>query len=258
MKKLPLILLSVFSVSACTSPLLRTTHFPDKPNKDKSIPGLYSPRIGIPYYLPTALIPITINLDQPPPKDSAKNPSTKNGTATSASGGATTKINPPPKDSAPTSPPKDSAPGSSSLISQKIGPYNVTIGAPVLVPDTSKVFFLEYNPSFATEDAITFGVGENQLLQSINATSTDKSGEVLVTLAKIAADVAMLAGGRKRPVKSLRLVQRQRSLGLSIYLPTLIRRYLLIIIINRRILTSPLFLKTLYTISSAQKRITLS
>lgn len=83
-----------------------------------------------------------------------------------------------------------------ALLSQKIGPYQVTIGAPTLIPDTSSgLLFLKYNPSFATEDSLTLGVGANQLLQSINAKSIDKSGEILVTLAKIGVDLAEAASG---------------------------------------------------------------
>jgi hypothetical protein len=189
MKKMVLLFILIFSVSACTSPLLRTTHFPNSLSKDKSKLNLSSPRIGVPYYLPTALFPITITLD---PEEADSSASKKNATIPS-SGNTTIIINPPPTDS-----PKDGASSSSSLISQKIGPYQVTIGSPILKPDMSSVFFLEYNSSFATEDAITFGVGENQLLQSVNATSTDKSGEALVTLAKIAANVAMMVAGKEK------------------------------------------------------------
>ncbi|GAB1720191.1 MAG: hypothetical protein NTAFB09_19220 [Nitrosospira sp.] len=67
----------------------------------------------------------------------------------------------------------------------------------MLIPDTSRPpFFLEYNAEGATEDEITIGVGANQLLQTMKATSIDKSGEAIVKLAEIGIRAAELFGLR--------------------------------------------------------------
>ena len=91
-------------------------------------------------------------------------------------------------------------------MSQKIGQYEVTIGAPLQIPDTSRIFFLEYNPESATDDDVSIGVGANQLLQTTTATSIDRSGDALVKLAEIgirAAAIAGLSGGGEKPCPEL-------------------------------------------------------
>jgi hypothetical protein len=258
------------AISGCTTPILKTTNFPKSLSKATTWESLiHTPRIGMPYYLPTALVPITITLDTKSLSDTKSLPEgdiNKNAADLwqelskaanrAAKPAAPEKPTPGPRlgTSAPEKPTagksatgktatekpplvlqiinpnqitigKDGqvaiktntdgkADGSSNnddksgvkkdtpdvskpeLLSQKIGPYQVTIGAPTLIPDTSSgLLFLKYNPSFATEDSLTLGVGANQLLQSINAKSIDKSGEILVTLAKIGVDLAEAASG---------------------------------------------------------------
>lgn len=173
MKKIILVSILLLSISACTTPILRTTKFPNSiftPTSDSVPPSSSSTapaRIGVPYYLPRALIPITITLAKStPPADNKSTPTAD-------------------------------TPTSSTAVSQKIGQYEVTIGAPLLIPDTSRPpFFLEYNAEGATEDEITIGVGANQLLQTMKATSIDKSGEAIVKLAEIGIRAAELFGLR--------------------------------------------------------------
>lgn len=226
MKKIMMIVVLVPIVSACTSPLLKTTGFrsfiytttpdsssakssPDSPSvklsPDTPFPkSLFtSSRIGMPYYLPTALIPITItyvknssnsseDTKETKSKDQEKPSIKKNLEGQANINGQSPS--PKPEDSTPaeSSPAKPAEKPTNSVI-HKMGPYEIKIDPPILVPDSSRMFYLEYNPVSATADDIKIGVGANQLLQTINAISTDKSGEALVTLAKIASYAMVLA-----------------------------------------------------------------
>ncbi|KIO50271.1 hypothetical protein [Nitrosospira sp. NpAV] len=188
MKKVILASILLLVMSACSTPILRTTKFPNSiftpPSDSVSYPksSTAPARIGVPYYLPQALIPITITLaTNKPPADT---PETKNSKIIKD------KKTPELAD-AETPAVKPGTPMSPTPVSQKIGQYEVTIGAPLLIPDTSRPpFFLEYNPESATEDDIKIGVGANQLLQTIEATSIDKSGEAIIKLAEIGIRLA--------------------------------------------------------------------
>lgn len=208
MKKLMMLAVLILMVSACTSPLLRTTGFRSSiypPPSDASSPkSLFtSSRIGVPYYLPTALIPITITLgknssdfsleakEEKLPRNPEKVAIQKNVKAQANNGQSPA---PKPNESAPAeSAPAEPAEKPTNSVIHKMGPYEIKIDPPILVPDPRHMFYLEYNASSATADDIKIGVGTNQLLQTINAVSTDKSGEALVTLAKIASYAVMMA-----------------------------------------------------------------
>jgi hypothetical protein len=171
------IALSVVSISilgGCASQILKTT----------SVPALGSdPATGVVYYLPKALIPITVTFGS---KSAEVNGGGDNKTPNSATAPTTTQtvtnnINvniPPIKPNKPQEP------------AQKT--YEINIGTPKLVADTSKVYFLNYESEAITDDIVSIGVGPNQLLQTINAISIDQSGQAATLLAKIGIDVAKI------------------------------------------------------------------
>lgn len=63
------------------------------------------------------------------------------------------------------------------------------------VPDTSRTFVADLSHNVFVDDDLKIAVGANGLLQSTNATHTDRTGDVLVELAKTAAGVAKLIAG---------------------------------------------------------------
>ena len=78
MKKIVLVSITVMMASACTTPILNTMEFrPEAKAK---------PKIGVPYYLPKALIPLTITLE----KDSAQSKGDE--TAGNIGGDGTTRL----------------------------------------------------------------------------------------------------------------------------------------------------------------------
>lgn len=222
MKKVVLVSITVLMTSACITPILNTKDFNSKPGAKPEA------KIGIPYYLPKALIPLTITLEKDSPKTNgdkaagnsegqkkegkSKQEEESNKTNSQigkdkkdlalvkqeknapepASQKAAGKPEDQPSQSDKPSVPSDKPDSPPVFPEAKIGQYVVTMGAPMLIPDTMERYFLEYQPESATEDEVSIGVGMNQLLQTTKATSIDKSGEALLTIAKIGIEAAKL------------------------------------------------------------------
>lgn len=177
-----------FSLSACSTPILRTTYPPTEASE---------PTIGVIYYLPKGLIPLSISIDEVSKKSGGddENPSGNN----SPSVVNTVNINntnsqkplPPPG-------PKNEGDGKNGVANgkeeapSKKYAANISIGDPKIVPDLRFPYFLEYNPSIGTDDEVIIGVGSNQLLQTTTSKSTDQTGAFLGTLAQIAAEALKL------------------------------------------------------------------
>lgn len=158
----------------CSTAIIKTSELPTDFSK-------YNGRIGSVYYLPRALIPISIKLKNSTGSNNSAKPGTAN-TTPQISNTITinNKAEPTPKPSGKETPKRQ---------------YTVEIGTIRYVPDIKHPYFLEYNPSIFSDDNTTIEVGENQLLKTIDATSKDESGNTLVTLVQIAAEAAKLASG---------------------------------------------------------------
>ncbi|BCT67358.1 hypothetical protein [Nitrosospira sp. NRS527] len=173
--KIAMLLLSmVLTISGCASRILKTTSVP-------AVSG--DPATGIVYYLPKALIPITITFGS---KSSEAATGGDNKTANSTTATATTQtvtnnINVNVSPVKPNKPP-ESAPKT----------YEINIGTPKLIADTSRTYFLNYESEAITDDNVSIGVGPNQLLQTVNTISTDQSGQAVTLLAKIGIDIAKI------------------------------------------------------------------
>lgn len=184
---LVLSVVSIFTLGGCASQILKTTSVPAATG---------NPATGIVYYLPKALIPITITFGS---KSSAAATSGDNKAANSTTATVTTQtvtnninVNVP-----AVKPDKSPKPTKT---------YEINIGTPKLIADTSMAYFLNYESEAITDDNVSIGVGPNQLLQSINTISTDQSGQAVILLAKIGIDIAKLAmmgwwDGSERPAK---------------------------------------------------------
>jgi hypothetical protein len=179
----------ILLLGACSSKILKTT----------SIPSITKDSVGVVYYLPKALIPITISLEDGVPKSSDDGATKPGGNGNNPVQTTTNNINintGSEKPGASQKPEADKKPvipsDVGSLKIQKDQYYKVTIGESKLVADTSQPFFLNYNPELVTDDVLAIGVGPNQLLQTTNSKSTDQSGQIAVILARIAIDVFRL------------------------------------------------------------------
>jgi hypothetical protein len=175
---------AALTLTACSSPILRTTHPPKNFNK---------PTIGTIYYLPKGLIPITISIDDV----SKKQGDGSNATSSSASLVNTLNINNTNSQTlSPPHPQKNGKLGSLNEGEDETKPkeytINMIIGDPKYVPDFNFPYFLEYNPSNGTNDEVTINVGPNQLLQTANSKSADQTGPILSALAELAGKVAQL------------------------------------------------------------------
>lgn len=179
MKTIVLIIALGLTLSGCSSQILRTTT-PPSPSSE--------PEIGVIYYLPKALIPITVALNDAPSSGSSKGETTKTN-ATSAQTQSLTNNITIHNSTGPQKPDDQVSPQPSSPPKKY---YEVTVGEPKIIPDTKEPYFLKYNGEPITDDVVSIGVGANHLLQTTNSLSTDQSGKVAVLLAKLAIDVAKM------------------------------------------------------------------
>jgi hypothetical protein len=62
----------------------------------------------------------------------------------------------------------------------------VTVGAPKQVADPDAALMLEYRPEPASKDEFKLAVGANGLLTSVNSTSKDETGAIILELAELA------------------------------------------------------------------------
>jgi hypothetical protein len=168
MKKI-LILTSIISACGCSSKILETTSLPDSAVS----------KLGTVYYLPKALIPISIAVQERPKSPTSE--STTNSTAQSITNNVTVNNVP-----APT-PKNEVAPDAEPSLQ-----FTVTVKGNQIIPDTSKTYFLEYFPENSSDDEVSISVNSNQLLQTNSAKSTDDSGKAVVMVAKLIGEVAKL------------------------------------------------------------------
>lgn len=165
--------ITFMTITGCASEILRT---------EDGVPLLNSENksIGAIYYLPNALIPVNIKLQNA----GAQGGSTGSG----ATGLTATQTNSITINNAK---PDDAKKSGDKPVKQ----YVVAIGANKYVPDMTKAYTLEYNPEIATDDKISISVGPNQLLQTSTSLSRDESGQAVVMLAQIAGEAAKMAVG---------------------------------------------------------------
>lgn len=172
MKKI-LILTSIILTYGCSSKILETTQQPDSGTS----------KLGTIYYLPKALIPITITVQEAPKSPGSGGGSTNSPTSTTQSITNNVTVN-----NAPPPAAKKEAASSSEPSLQ----FSVTVKSNQIIPDTSKVYFLEYSSEIAADDEVTISVNSNQLLQTNSAKSTDESGKAVVMVAKLIGEVTKL------------------------------------------------------------------
>jgi hypothetical protein len=65
--------------------------------------------------------------------------------------------------------------------------------APTILPDPNARYRLRYAPTGVTDDDISFQVDRNGLLTSARATETDRTGDIIIALAKAATAAATMA-----------------------------------------------------------------
>lgn len=69
--------------------------------------------------------------------------------------------------------------------------YNITFGDTVFAPDPNASYLLSYNPSLWFDDDVTLNTSGG-LLSTINATTTDRSGDALKKVVEIVAEAGKL------------------------------------------------------------------
>ena len=187
------LLLAGVPVAACSNDQMIVSKQLTYADNSKPLQGLF-------YYLPKAVIPITIV--------------GSDGTDSSAKGGqpganAMPGGNPSPSSSSGTSKPPSSAPTATATASPQISvtvqtaqgeqsanktppayKLAVTAGKPMIVPDPTEEYFLNYTPNAWSDDTLSLQVDGNGLLQSAKGQAVDQSaavGTALVQLAAVAA-----------------------------------------------------------------------
>lgn len=168
-----IVLTGIISTYGCSSKILETTQQPDS----------RASKLGTIYYLPKALIPITITVQEASKSSVSGVGSTNSPASTTQSITNNVTVN-----NAPPPAAKKEAASSSELSLQ----FSVTVKSNQIIPDTSKVYFLEYSPENASDDEVTISVNSNQLLQTNSAKSTDESGKAVVMVAKLIGEVTKL------------------------------------------------------------------
>lgn len=73
--------------------------------------------------------------------------------------------------------------------------FVLELAAEPVIPDTSQRFMLSLSHQVMNDDDLKIQTSETGLLKSLSATSTDRTGDVLVEIAKAAAQVAKLVAG---------------------------------------------------------------
>jgi hypothetical protein len=155
---------------------------------------------GIPYYLPTSIIPITISA-APAGSATDKSPTSSPPGGASGAGGAATTITASPQvtvsvqTGAP--PPKTSKADAPNYT------LSAAIGAPSYVPDAGQEHFLQYDLDSESDNQFTLSVDQNNLLTSVQGQSTDQRGAALVALAQLGTTLAgAVTGGAASPVNA--------------------------------------------------------
>ncbi len=188
LKKVNIILaVSSAAIVGCSSAILQTSSIPERIISSDSSD---QDRVGSIYYLPKALIPISIKLkgaggDSKPNGNNASaqvtNNITINGTKTTDNSA------------------KNNNKGTKA--EKKEFQYTFSFGDLKYIPDTNAAYFLEHNDNIFFDDNITIEVGNNQLLKSVDSVATDQTGEVLIKLTELAATVAKMSVGVPTPTK---------------------------------------------------------
>ena len=75
----------------------------------------------------------------------------------------------------------------------------MTVGEPAVVPDPEHRYRLYYDRSAFASDSMLFETGVSGLLTTINATSEDETGDLVVKLGELAAQVARIAAAARAP-----------------------------------------------------------
>ena len=158
--KLGLFAGAAFLVGCDRSQILSTTQMPSRSD---------TPVRGMPYFLPTAYIPITFEGSTVSAPAAGGD---KAGTGPSASSGAS---------------------ADTTVMQSPVFKIGVTVGTPVFVADTSRPLFLRYDHSSWADDQFSISVNQNGLLQTSSAFATDKTGAVIEDVAQIGIEVAKLA-----------------------------------------------------------------
>lgn len=167
------LLTSIISAYGCSSKILETTSIPDSAIS----------KLGTVYYLPKALIPISIAVQERP-----KSPTSVSTPATSPTSTAQSITNNVTVNTAPASTAKNEV----APVAEPSLQFTVTIKGNQVIPDTGKTYFLEYFPENSSDDEVSISVNSNQLLQTNSAKSTDDSGKAVVMVAKLIGEVAKL------------------------------------------------------------------
>ena len=150
-----------------------------------------SQRNGIVYFLPLARLNIKATLG-----GSSSGEKAAAGTPASINNVVSVVVNSGPKDAGDTNKPAVS--GGDSVKSAKT--YTITIKE-VYEPDPQQMFLLR--PQFSSLSADTYRVGvSNGLLTVINSTNSDKTGDILIDLAKIGIESFKLAVGFPLPARA--------------------------------------------------------
>lgn len=186
-----ILLLSSIVIVGCSSAILKTS----EPAKNISSDSDDQYRVGSVYYLPKALIPISIKAIDTSGSGGGGNSSSNNSSAQVTNNiivnGRNIKNEPEIKPDKNTNQDKI-----------KKFEYTVRLGDLKYIPDTNHAYFLEHNENVLFDDNITIEVGENQLLTSAQAVAKDQTGEVLIKLADLAGTIAKMTTGVPSAPKS--------------------------------------------------------
>ncbi len=186
-----ILILSCLLIVGCSTAIVETrritSSFSDAKLSHARVdpPNINEDHIGVVYYLPKALIPISIQL----------NSGSSNGAKPASTGASAQVTNSITNQEKVDSQPKPPSGQSDRDKGKKKYQYTVTLKDLEYFPDTSYPLFLEHNQDIFFEDDLDFEIGANQLLKSINTESTDKTGEVLVNLIDLAGTIAKMSTG---------------------------------------------------------------
>ncbi|MXS83812.1 hypothetical protein [Nitrosomonas oligotropha] len=80
--------------------------------------------------------------------------------------------------------------------------YMLQISSGVTYPDTSKKYTIDYKPSAFNDEHLCIGRTTEGLLSTVQFSSTNRTGDILIRVAETAAMVALAAGGVPAPTPS--------------------------------------------------------
>lgn len=165
----------------CSTAIVKTTAVPENLDVD---------RIGIVYYLPKALIPISIiSVGESSPGSVGQNSSSVSAQVTNTITINGEKVEDPNNKQEGTECRKCTGEENKNF------QYAVTMGDIKYLPDTRYPYFLEYKDNVFFDDDLDIEVGPNQLLNSINTESSDKTGEIFVKVVDLASTITKMSAG---------------------------------------------------------------